>query len=97
MWLRDTIGFVLQIEDQDVHIDAQQHHTRSHACSSASSAAQNAFVCPLALMAINKHALATTTGRPNKMAPNALNQPSYFQIPLISIYICSLFTFHQNF
>ncbi|XP_028112757.1 uncharacterized protein LOC114310852 [Camellia sinensis] len=67
MWLRDTIGFVLQIADQDVHIDAQQHHTRSRACSSASSAAQNAFVCPLALTAINKHALATTTGRPNKV------------------------------
>ncbi|KAI8031567.1 Protein RSI-1 [Camellia lanceoleosa] len=51
---------------------ARRHRTRSRACSSASSAAPNACVCRRGLMATNKHALATTTGRPNKAVPNAL-------------------------
>ncbi|CAK9144900.1 unnamed protein product, partial [Ilex paraguariensis] len=66
MWLRVTIGFVLQIADQDVAIVAQQHHIRSHACSSARNAAPNACAFLRALTATNKHALATTTGRPRK-------------------------------
>ncbi|CAL5365072.1 unnamed protein product [Camellia sinensis] len=60
------------IASQDAHTGARRHRTRSRACSSASSAAPNACVCRRGLMATNKHALATTTGRPNKAVPNAL-------------------------
>ncbi|KAA8530666.1 hypothetical protein F0562_005400 [Nyssa sinensis] len=71
MRLRVTMGSALQIADRDVLTDAQRHHTRSRACSSASSAAPSASVCHRAHMATNKHALATTTGRPRKAVPNA--------------------------
>ncbi|CAL5323698.1 unnamed protein product [Camellia sinensis] len=72
MWLRAIIDSVQQIASQDAHTGARRHRTRSRACSSASSAAPNACVCRRGLMATNKHALATTTGRPNKAVPNAL-------------------------
>ncbi|XVF71409.1 hypothetical protein PTKIN_Ptkin12aG0034600 [Pterospermum kingtungense] len=75
MWLRlmEALSFVLQIVNQDAHIDAQQHHTKSHACSSASSAVPNAYASLLVLMATSKSALATTIGRPRKEDPSALN------------------------
>ncbi|XP_057463801.1 uncharacterized protein LOC130753609 [Actinidia eriantha] len=76
MWLRAAIGFVLKIAGQDVHTVARRHPTRSHACSFASSAAPNASACLRGLTATNKHALATTTGRPNEAVPNALKNPT---------------------
>ncbi|KAJ0042671.1 hypothetical protein Pint_18580 [Pistacia integerrima] len=77
MWLRFMVVVIIitlnhQIATQSVSIDAQQHHTRSHACSSAKSAATNAFACLLVFTATSKFALATTTGRPRKEDPNAL-------------------------
>ncbi|XVF56236.1 hypothetical protein PTKIN_Ptkin06aG0102500 [Pterospermum kingtungense] len=53
--------------------DAQRHNTRSHACSSAISAAPSACVCHLVLMETSKSALATTTGRPSEEDPSALS------------------------
>ncbi|KAL2335508.1 hypothetical protein Fmac_016721 [Flemingia macrophylla] len=49
------------------------HSTTSPACFSARSAAENAYVCPRGIMGTKLCALATTTGRPRKEAPNALN------------------------
>ncbi|KAK3018774.1 hypothetical protein RJ639_005237, partial [Escallonia herrerae] len=62
----------LRPADRDVRIVARQLRTKSHACFSASSAAPSAFACLQALMATNRHALATTAGRPSKADPNAL-------------------------
>ncbi|XVE72222.1 hypothetical protein DITRI_Ditri11bG0022300 [Diplodiscus trichospermus] len=61
-----TLSNEVEIANQDAHIDAQQHRTRSHACSSVSSAVPNAFASLLELMATSKSALATTIGRPRK-------------------------------
>ncbi|KAK1567152.1 hypothetical protein Q3G72_008712 [Acer saccharum] len=56
------------------HTDAQQLHTRRHACSSARNAAQNACVCLPELMETSISALATITGRPRKEDPNVLEK-----------------------
>ncbi|KAJ8551692.1 hypothetical protein K7X08_021707 [Anisodus acutangulus] len=72
MWLRVTTGSALMIASQDVPIDAQQHHTRSHVCSFVRNAVLHACVFLLGFMATNKHALATTTGRLKKENQNAL-------------------------
>ncbi|KAF7802984.1 hypothetical protein G2W53_042095 [Senna tora] len=71
-----------QIMDPEVSISTNAPHnarggarrpnTRSHACSSVTSAAGNACVCPRGIMGIKPFALATTTGRPRKEDPNAL-------------------------
>ncbi|XWS43091.1 hypothetical protein CRYUN_Cryun16bG0072000 [Craigia yunnanensis] len=53
--------------------DAQRHNTRSHACSSAISAASSACVCHRELMETIKSALATTIGRPREEDPSALD------------------------
>ncbi|KAK3002727.1 hypothetical protein RJ639_018228 [Escallonia herrerae] len=57
---------------QDARIVARQLRIKSLACFSASSAAPSACACLQALMATNRHALATTAGRPSKADPNAL-------------------------
>ncbi|XWS30827.1 hypothetical protein CRYUN_Cryun23aG0024200 [Craigia yunnanensis] len=67
-----VLSFVLQIANQDALIDAQQHRTRSHACSFVSSAVPNAYASLLELMETSKSALATTIGRPRKEDPSAL-------------------------
>ncbi|KAJ0042283.1 hypothetical protein Pint_19224 [Pistacia integerrima] len=56
----------------NVRGDAARLNIISHACSSVRSVAKSAFVCPQVSMATNKSALATTTGRPRREAPNAL-------------------------
>jgi len=43
------------------------------ACCSAKNAAGSASVCPQAHMATSRSAPATTTGRPRKVAPSALD------------------------
>ncbi|KAG7575761.1 Ribonuclease H-like superfamily [Arabidopsis thaliana x Arabidopsis arenosa] len=58
---------------QSVATVVQQHHTRSHACSFASSVAKNVFVFLLVLTATNKVVHVTTTGRLKKAAQNVLN------------------------
>ncbi|XXG55434.1 hypothetical protein AAC387_Pa03g3102 [Persea americana] len=66
-------SYVLKIVAGGAHTDARQRHTGNHACSSASSAALSACVFLLALMETSRPALATTTGRPRKEDPNALD------------------------
>ncbi|KAK6920872.1 hypothetical protein RJ641_014550, partial [Dillenia turbinata] len=58
---------------RNVQGDVAGHSTTSHACSSARNVAQHASVCLLVTMATSKYALATTTGRPRKVDPNALD------------------------
>ncbi|KAK9271479.1 hypothetical protein L1049_001838 [Liquidambar formosana] len=98
MWLRPPVvlGFVPQIANQGALIVARRHPTKSHACSSASNAAPSASVFLQALMATSKCALATTTGRPKKEDPNAL-EPSYlfpiqFQICAFITWLCVMLT-----
>ncbi|KAF8407617.1 hypothetical protein HHK36_006750 [Tetracentron sinense] len=69
---RVTRGFVVKIASRDVRIVVLQRRTRSHVCSSASSAVLNACVFLLALMATSRPAHATTTGRHRKEDPSAL-------------------------
>ncbi|KAJ6912144.1 hypothetical protein NC651_014728 [Populus alba x Populus x berolinensis] len=45
-------------------VDAPRQPSRSHACSSARSAAPSACVCLPELMGTSNHVPATTTGRP---------------------------------
>ncbi|KAG8496905.1 hypothetical protein CXB51_008010 [Gossypium anomalum] len=67
--------------------DVQTRNTRSHACSSATSAAPSACVCRQALTETSKSALATTIGRRREEDPSALNLARY-QITLnIVLYI----------
>ncbi|TYI89886.1 hypothetical protein E1A91_D03G085200v1 [Gossypium mustelinum] len=67
--------------------DVQTRNKRSHACSSATSAAPSACVCRQALTETSKSALATTIGRPRVEDPSALNLVRY-QITLkIVLYI----------
>ncbi|KAH1114444.1 hypothetical protein J1N35_007822 [Gossypium stocksii] len=67
--------------------DVQTRNTRSHACSSARSAAPSACVCRQAPTETSKSALATTIGRPREEDPSALNLVRY-QITLnIVLYI----------
>ena len=60
----------------NVHLSAQggvaRHSTINHACSSVRNVAGHAFVFLQGIMGTNKFALATTTGKPRKEAPNAL-------------------------
>ncbi|KAI3704382.1 hypothetical protein L1987_74600 [Smallanthus sonchifolius] len=56
----------------DVHIDALQLHTRSHACSSARSVVPNACACRRVFMGTNRSVPATTTGRLRKANPSVL-------------------------
>ncbi|KAG6735301.1 hypothetical protein POTOM_062141 [Populus tomentosa] len=53
---------------------AARPSTISHACSSARSAAGSASAFPQGIMGIKLCALATTTGRPRKEGPSALEQ-----------------------
>ncbi|XVF58272.1 hypothetical protein PTKIN_Ptkin07bG0051700 [Pterospermum kingtungense] len=63
--------------DQNAHHSARggaaRPNTISLACSSVRNAAANACVCPLDIMETKLCALATTTGRPRKEDPSALN------------------------
>ncbi|KAG4937423.1 hypothetical protein JHK82_051640 [Glycine max] len=52
--------------------DVARPNTTSPACFSVRSAAGNACVCPRGIMVIKLCALATTTGRPRKEDPSAL-------------------------
>jgi len=61
-----------QIVKGGVRTVAQQLHTRSHACFSVRSVAQNAYVFLLVPMETSNSALATTPGRPRKDDPSAL-------------------------
>ncbi|KAK8556866.1 hypothetical protein V6N12_003257 [Hibiscus sabdariffa] len=85
--------------DQNAHHSAQggvgRHSTISHACSSVRNAARNACVCPLGIMGTKLFALATTTGRPRKDDPNAL-EPCIVAL----LYLCPFVTwedFHAEF
>ncbi|KAF4357864.1 hypothetical protein F8388_026454 [Cannabis sativa] len=57
--------------------DAAKHNTINLACSSAKNAATSAYVFLLAIMATKLYAPATTTGRPRKEDPSAL-EPFYY-------------------
>ncbi|CAI0374791.1 unnamed protein product [Linum tenue] len=54
---------------------ARGRSTRSRACSSAGSAAPSASASLLGFTATSNPALATTTGKPNEEAQNALEFP----------------------
>eukprot|EP01018_Ginkgo_biloba_P038536 Gb_27901 [translate_table: standard] len=54
-----------------VHTDVPRRNTINRACSSVKNVVQNAAVCLLAFMEINRLVLATTTGRPSEVAPSA--------------------------
>lgn len=69
---RLTTTFNFQNANQDALTAALQHHTRSHACSSAKSAVLHAYAFLLELMATSKHALVIIAGRPKKEGQNAL-------------------------
>ncbi|XVE61071.1 hypothetical protein DITRI_Ditri06bG0010400 [Diplodiscus trichospermus] len=66
-------AFVPKSADPAAQPDARRHNTRSHACSSATSAAPSACVCRRELMETSKFALATTIGRPREEDPSALD------------------------
>ncbi|KAF2299473.1 hypothetical protein GH714_032080 [Hevea brasiliensis] len=51
---------------------AARPNTISHACSSVRSAAESACVCLQGIMGIKLFGLATTTGRPRREDPSAL-------------------------
>ncbi|RZC68769.1 hypothetical protein C5167_032739 [Papaver somniferum] len=51
-----------------------RRHTRSHACSTVTSAATNAFVFHQAHMVIKKNVLATIIGKHRKANPSVLNK-----------------------
>ncbi|GLT57637.1 hypothetical protein SLA2020_305950 [Shorea laevis] len=80
MWPRlpAAVNFNLQIANRNVHTVAQRLRTRSLACSSASSAVPNASAFLQALMVTGRSALATTTGRPRKENPSALDHLNQF-------------------
>ncbi|KAL6286802.1 hypothetical protein ACE6H2_011192 [Prunus campanulata] len=83
-----TFSDVAESANRDVLIVARPHRTRNHACSSAKNAAPHAYVFLQAFMATNKFALATTTGRPKKDDPNALEKEYIFEnLPSFSNYI----------
>ncbi|ANM64788.1 GAST1 protein homolog 5 [Arabidopsis thaliana] len=67
-----SVSNLVQSATQSVASVVQQHHTRSHACSFASSVAKNVFVFLLALSATNKLVHVTTTGRLKKAVQNVL-------------------------
>jgi formate dehydrogenase assembly factor FdhD len=69
----------MQNAGKGVHIGVRQLLTKSRACSSAKSAAQNVCVFLPGLMETNKFALATTTGRLSKAAPSALDHLTCIQ------------------
>ena len=64
---------------------AARPNTTSLACSSARNAAASACVCPQVSMGTRLCALATTTGRPRKEDPNALEafEPSFYLSSLL--------------
>ena len=53
--------------------DAARPNTTSPACSSVRNAAKSVCVCPQGIMGTKVCALATTTGRPSKEDPSALD------------------------
>ncbi|KAI3906658.1 hypothetical protein MKW92_004390 [Papaver armeniacum] len=53
--------------------DVLRRHTRSHACSTVTSAVTSACVFHQAHMVIKKNALATTTGKHKKENPSVLD------------------------
>ncbi|EOY03461.1 Uncharacterized protein TCM_018553 [Theobroma cacao] len=61
---------------------AARPSTISHACSSVRNAAGNACVCPQGIMGTKLCALATTTGRPRKEDPSALEESFPIFLPL---------------
>ncbi|KAG5013883.1 hypothetical protein glysoja_006059 [Glycine soja] len=70
--------------------DVARPNTTSPACFSVRSAAGNACVCPRGIMVIKLCALATTTGRPRKEDPSALElQLVQLQLSLSYIFIAS--------
>ncbi|RZC62276.1 hypothetical protein C5167_024027 [Papaver somniferum] len=75
----------------------QRHHTRSHACSTVTSAATNVCVFHLAHMVIKKNALATTTGKHRKANPSVLD---YIIIPdsksQATSFLSNLYLHHKN-
>ncbi|KAK9091575.1 hypothetical protein Sjap_024752 [Stephania japonica] len=73
----DMLGSIQQIAILGAVTAAQGLRIGSHACSSASSAAPSAFVFLLEHMVTNRHALVTTTGRPRREAPSALEALSF--------------------
>ncbi|GKV00182.1 hypothetical protein SLEP1_g12917 [Rubroshorea leprosula] len=89
MWPRlpAAVNFNLQTANRNVHTVAQQLRTRSLACSSASSAVPNASAFLQVLMATGRSALATTTGRPRKENPSALDHLINFLLcfPILAI------------
>ena len=62
----------MQNVDHVARRGAQRHNTRSHACSSAKNAVQNAYACLLVLMATRKSAPAIIIGRPKEEDLSAL-------------------------
>ena len=70
--------------------DVARPNTTSPACFSVRSAAGHACVCPRGIMVIKLCALATTTGRPRKEDPSALElQLVQLQLSLSYIFIAS--------
>lgn len=88
---RVATGFVQENADQNASIDVQQHHTRSHVCSSVWSVVPNVFVYQMELMATSNLALAITTGRPSKVAPSALNYVLNYFSSTCNLYLLIIF------
>lgn len=64
-----------QIASRNAVIDARQHRTGSHACSSAKNVVQNVCVYLQGHMETSKNVHATITGKLSKEVPNALKRP----------------------
>ncbi|KAK6928196.1 hypothetical protein RJ641_006787 [Dillenia turbinata] len=76
----NAVGLGLDLRSHQSNINARHnarggavgHSITSHACSSVRNAARNACACLQGTMGIKLSALATTTGRPREVVPNAL-------------------------
>ncbi|KAI3859715.1 hypothetical protein MKX03_031229 [Papaver bracteatum] len=69
----DKVHSDLKSAQAHAKIGVLRRHTRSHVCSTVTSAATNACVFHQAHMVIKKNALATTTGKHRKENPSVLD------------------------
>lgn len=88
---------IWQNAHQNVTGDAHRHNTITHANSFVTNVARSVFASHQASTATNKSVLATTIGRPKRVAPSALNllihprrkliTPYLFDITIIYVFI----------
>ncbi|KAI3925944.1 hypothetical protein MKW98_028080 [Papaver atlanticum] len=69
----DKVNLGLKSAQAHAKIGVLRRHTRSHVCSTVTSAATNACVFHQAHMVIKKNSLATTTGKHRKENLNVLD------------------------